>query len=433
MRIQPVQGSGMNAGYDAATKSITISNEGNTPFMYFKVNGKIPIDDQDLSKGYYLFYDFSEVIWAGDDFVELEGGLSAKYDTRETCPKLFALPHDLDDPSNLGNFAANVGISGQGLVYLARYRGVDSKDGRDVYEFVRSLDTSSKILIKVDESTGFSGSYYPATGTGNLDNSSPFQSKFWAKEVNGSELVTGRNYVAFYIGGSYDPFPGDPENTDSRPIVTAINSQIAGPSGIQVVTDINCIGGSISATYGTFYPSESAYVVQDNKKSFVSLIDTPASYAGFANYYVAVNPSAQGLLFTNSPPTVSFVPVVSFINLKDAPIAYPQSQDQNLRWVVKVNDQKNGVEFGEVKIIQNKFSIVPSDPMLKKDFYFKLENDVQAKQDGTISKNKRYGSDADGKRGWFDILVNDQEEPGSNMYYGTNSNGEKGWWPLPGA
>ena len=41
MRIQPVQGSGMNAGYDAATGSITISNEGNSPFIYVRVNRSV--------------------------------------------------------------------------------------------------------------------------------------------------------------------------------------------------------------------------------------------------------------------------------------------------------------------------------------------------------------------------------------------------------
>ena len=39
MRIQPVQGSGMNVGFDAASGSISIGNEGNTPFLYVVVNG----------------------------------------------------------------------------------------------------------------------------------------------------------------------------------------------------------------------------------------------------------------------------------------------------------------------------------------------------------------------------------------------------------
>ena len=44
MRVQPVQGGGMNAGYDASTDSLTISNEGNSPFLYVRVNNKIPFN-----------------------------------------------------------------------------------------------------------------------------------------------------------------------------------------------------------------------------------------------------------------------------------------------------------------------------------------------------------------------------------------------------
>ena len=79
MRIQPVQGSGMNAGYDASTGSITISNEGNSPFLYVRVNNKIPFGDEVEVTGYYRFYDFYEVIWDGVDFVEDIGGLKANF------------------------------------------------------------------------------------------------------------------------------------------------------------------------------------------------------------------------------------------------------------------------------------------------------------------------------------------------------------------
>lgn len=394
MRIQPVQGTGMNAGYDAATKSITISNEGNSPFIYLRVNSKIPVDKEDDEKGYYRFYDFYEVFWDGTDFSELEGGLKATYDSRETCPKLYAMPYDLDDPSNIGNFAGNIGVSGQGLVYAARYRGVDSNDGRDVYEFFRSLDVSSKLLISVDSTTNFVNGYYPCRGYATLDASGALDSKFWAKEINGSELIIGKSYLAFYTGASFDPYPDDPVNSDKRPLVTAINVTMAGPSGVQVVTDIQCTNGTVSATYGTFYPSEKAYIVQDNRKSFISLTDTPSGYGSSANYFLVVNSSGNGITFANSPPSQTFVPSLSFINLKDCPQSYPSGTGE---WIVKTNGA--ALQFVKISYATNAFSVVP-------DFY-------------TLGTNMAFK------------LVNDKVTPGANMYYGTNSDGIKGWYSLP--
>ena len=394
MRIQPVQGTGMNAGYDAATKSITISNEGNRPFLYFRVNSKIPFDDQDLKQGYYTFYDFYEVYWDGTDFIKLEGGLSATYDSREVCPKLYAMPYDIDDPSNIGNFTGNVGISGQGLVYIGRYRGVDSTDGRDVYEFFRSLDPSTKIIVSVDDASLFINGYYPVTGATDLSQSSAFQNKFWAKELNNSALITGRKYVGFYTGESYDPYNGDPANSDKRPVLTVMNTIVSGPSGITVVTDINCIGGSISATYGTFYPSEEAYIVQDNRKTFISLNDTPSNYQNAANYYVKVNSTANGLIFSTTPPSTTTVPSLSFINLNDCPGSYPGSG----YYVVTPN--YNGITFTKYNFVSNQSSIQSSSQRLSENMYFQL--------------------------------VNDQLTPGPNKYYGTNENGVKGWYTLPG-
>ena len=399
MRIQPVQGSGMNAGYDAATKSVTISNEGNTPFIYVRVNNKIQVDESDISKGYYLFYEFQEVSWNGKDFSTIEGGLSASYDSRETCPKMYAMPYDIDEPSNIGNFSGNIGIGGQGLVYLARYRGVDSSDGRDVYEFLRSLDPSTKVLIQIDDEFDFIDNYYSCTSTGSLDQSTSFQNIFWAKELNGSELVASRKYIGFYTGQSFDPYPDDPENSDSRPVVTVINTQIAGPTGITVVTDISCVGGSMSATYGTFYPSESAYITQDTKKTFISLTDTPSSYTGAANYYIAVNPSANGLVFTASTPSETVTPVLSFINLKDCPSSYPSDPAVGNIVITKVQGQSK-LQMQNISFITGNYSVHPSTSSLTSGIYFKL--------------------------------VNDEQTPGANKYYGTNSQGVKGWWDLPG-
>lgn len=396
MRIQPVQGSGMNAGFDAATKSITISNEGNTPFLYFKIGSKIPKDKDDLSYGYYLFYEFDEVYWNGVDFQILEGGLSAKYDTRETCPKLYAMPNDYDDPSNLSNFATSYGISGEGLIYIGRYRGVDSSDGRDVYEYLRSLDVSSKLLVRVDVSKEPVNGYYPLLSYSKLDNSGAFQNSFWGKEVNGSELNPQKNYLAFYSGGSYDPYPNDQVNSDQKPEVIVINNSIAGPNGVTVVTDITCTGGAISATYGTFYPTETAYIVQDNKKTFISLTDTPASYAGAANYYVAVNANSNGLYFTTSPPPSGFVPQISLTNLIDGPKSYPSFSTG-----VLVANYSNANSWEWMNVTMTPYaSITP------------------------LQTNLKYNM------AWS--LVNDKSSPGPNMYYGTNENGEKGWYPLPG-
>ncbi|NBW35451.1 MAG: hypothetical protein EBR30_10625 [Cytophagia bacterium] len=395
MRIQPVQGTGMNAGYDAATKSITISNEGNSPFFYFRVNSKIAKDKQDLSLGYYLYYDFYEVYWDGVGFSQLEGGLSATYDNRETCPKLYAMPYDISDPTNVGNYTANIGISGEGLIYIGRYRGVDSSDGRDVYEFIRSLDPSSKVLIKIDDQNLFINGYYPALGATDLSQSVAFQNKFWAKEINNSELLKSRNYIGFYTGESYDPYPGDPVNSDKRPVLSVINTLASGPTGITVVTDINCVGGSISATYGTFYPSEQAYITQDNKKTFISLTDTPSSYQNAANYYIKVNKYANGLEFTTTPPSTTTVPNLSFINLKDCPGSYPTAYGYYL-----VTATSAGLVFTKYNILSDQSSVVCNSPSLKIDTVFSL--------------------------------VNDKKAPGPNMYYGTDSEGIKGWYSLPG-
>lgn len=394
MRIQPVQGTGMNAGYDAATKSITISNEGNSPFIYVRVNNKIPINDQSLQYGYYRYFDFYEVFWDGNDFSKLEGGLSATYETRETCPKLYAMPYDIDEPSNIGNYAGNIGVSGVGLVYLARYRGVDSGDGRDVYEFIRSLDPSSKVIVKVDTSISPVNGYYSVTSNGNLDQSVPMQSKYWAKEINQSALSPYRFYVGYYTGESVDPYSGTGQDGDKRPVIKVINSGISGPSGITVVTDVTCVGGSISATYGTFYPSEQAYITQDNRKTFLSLSDTPPSYSGAANYYVSVNSSGSGLTFTTTPPSTTTIPNMSFINLKDCPQSYPQNPSF-------LRTSGNSVSFYIFSFKTNGTSSVkPSSGIPGVDIEFSL--------------------------------VNDSAVPGVNKYYGTDGDGVKGWYPLPG-
>lgn len=466
MRIQPVQGSGMNAGWDASTQSFTISNEGNSPFIYVRVNNKIPFNgvvitnsgegyieipnvtisggggtgatakayisngkvssigivdsganynDQatvtidpptgedgvqaeayailNNSPGYNFFYDFYEVIWDGTDFVENIGGLKANFETRNTCPKMYALPYDIDEPSNQGNFTGNIGISGQGLVYMARLRGVDSSDGRDVYEFVRSLDPSSKCFVVIDETEIVNG-YYSASGYDTLSKFPVNQNAFWAKDINGGELISGRKYVGYYSGGSYDPYPGNSEFSDPRPIVTLINSLVAGPTGITVVTDVTCVNGVLANTYATFYPSETAQIAEDTKKSFVSLNDTPASYSGFANYYVSVNSLSTGLTFTTTPPSSVSVPTMSFINLKDCPSTYPS----DTRVLMTSNF---GITFNSVAFTTpNDSSIIPKQTSLNSTIQFKL--------------------------------VNDSLTPGPNKYYGTNASGVKGWYDLPG-
>lgn len=395
MRIQPVQGSGINTGWDASTQSFTISNEGNSPFIYVRVNNKIPFGDEQSISGYYRYYDFYEVIWDGVDFVQEVGGLKADFETRTTCPKMYAMPYDIDEPSNQGNFTGNIGVSGQGLVYIARLRGVDSTDGRDVYEFIRSLDPSSKCFVQIDETSIVNG-YYSASGYDTLSQSSANMGLFWAKDINGGELVSGRKYVGYYVGGSYDPYPGDPINTDPRPIVTLLNSLVAGPTGITVVTDVTCVNGVLANTYATIYPSETVQIAEDTKKSFLSLNDTPDSYSGVANYYVAVNNSASALVFTTSPPSSTVVPSMSFINLKDCPQSYSGTTGNIL------SSTGNGLQFINVAFTTpNDSSIIPKQSNLSSSIQFKL--------------------------------VNDSLTPGPNKYYGTNASGVKGWYDLPGA
>jgi hypothetical protein len=393
MRIQPVQGSGSNVGFDAATGSITISNEGLTPFLYFRVNNKIPYGDEVEITGYYRYYDFYEVTWNGTDFEEVIGGLFADFDTRETCPKLYAMPYDIDEPTNQGNFAGNVGVSGQGLVYVSRYRGTDSTDGRDVYEFLRSLDPSSKCFVEIDE-TGIINGYYPALGFDTLSQSSANMGTFWGKDINGGELVAGRKYVGYYVGTSYDPYPNDPINSDPRPIVTLLNSLVAGPTGITVVTDTTCVNGVLSNTYATFYPSETVQIAEDTRKSFLTLNDTPDSYAGVANYYVAVNPTATGLKFTSTNPASVTVPPMSFINLQDCPNSYSGTSGK----IVTSNGA--GLTFTTVAFTTpNDSSVIPKQNALNSTIQFKL--------------------------------INDELTPGANKYYGTNNAGVKGWYDLP--
>ena len=456
----------MNAGYDASTGSITISNEGNSPFLYVRVNNKIPFRGVAVTNagsgyeevpnvtisggggvgatakayvssgsvtsialvnkgsgytgdgtvqidpptgedgvqatatailggtpGYYLFYDFYEVIWNGVDFVEDIGGLKANFNSRTVCPKMYAMPYDIDEPTNVGNFAGNVGVSGQGLVYMARLRGVDSTDGRDVYEFIRSLDPSSKCFVTIEE-TGIQNGYYPASGFDTLSQSSANMGLFWAKDINGGELVAGRNYVGYYAGTSFDPYPNDPVNTDPRPRVTLLNSLVAGPTGITVVTDTFCVNGVLSNTYATLYPSETVQIAEDTRKSFISLNDTPASYAGVANYYVAVNSGATALTFTSTNPASVIVPSLSFINLKDCPQSYSGSANKI------VTSTGSGLTFTTVAFTTpNDSSIIPKQNALNSTIQFKL--------------------------------VNDALTPGANKYYGTNSAGVKGWYDLP--
>jgi hypothetical protein len=132
MRIQPVQGSGMNVGFDAASGSITISNEGNTPFLYAVIKGRIAIDINDATAGYHRYHEFYEVNWNGSTFVKSVGGLFADYNTRHTCVKMVTVPYDVDVSFSRSNYTGN------GLVYLTRSRGVDKSDGREIYEFLGS-------------------------------------------------------------------------------------------------------------------------------------------------------------------------------------------------------------------------------------------------------------------------------------------------------
>jgi hypothetical protein len=464
MRIQPVQGSGMNAGWDASTSSITISNEGNSPFLYVRVNNKIPyrgyvvtnqgsgyevVPNVSVSGGtgaiaralisngsissiipiqfgtgytnpivtidpptgengvqatatavfegsnmYHRFYDFYEVIWDGTDFVQDIGGLKADFATRNSCPKMYSMPYDIDEPSNQGNFTGNIGVSGQGLVYLARLRGVDSTDGRDVYEFIRSVDPSSKVILEIVPNAINHSTFYPANSIDSLDKSGALQGSFWAREINGSVLVEGRRYIGYYSGSSYDPYRGDPVLSDSRPIVSVVNSTIAGPTGLNVVTDVVCIGGSQSVTYATLFPSESIAIIEDAKKSFISLVDTPSSYSGAANYYLAVNSLGNAINFVTSPPSASTVVNVSFVNLLDGPKVLPT---EGLTKLVKATS--SGVGYLDYSFIQGGGSIIPNSSQLTQNLNF--------------------------------VLVNDITTPGPNKYYGTNSAGVKGWYSLP--
>jgi hypothetical protein len=468
MIVKPVQGSGINSGWDASTNSITISNEGNSPFLYVRVNNKIPfngvvitnpgsgyeeIPDVAISGGggtgataratisngsissivivengsgyndqatvtidaptgaggvqaeayailnnqlgYNLFYDFYEVIWDGVDFVQDLGGLKADFATRTTCPKMYSMPYDIDEPTNVGNFAGNVGVSGQGLVYMARLRGVDSTDGRDVYEFWRSLDPSSKCFVTIED-TGIINGYYPASGYDTLSRSSANMGAFWAKDINGGELISGRNYVGYYVGTSYDPYPGNPVDSDPRPRVTVLNSLVAGPSGIPVITGTTCVNGVLSNTFSTFYPSETAQIAEDSRKSFITLEDTPASYTGVANYFVAVNSNATGLTFTIANPAGAFIPSMSFINLNDCPKTYSGTAGR------VVTSTGGGLTFTAVTFTTpTDSSVIPKQSTLGTAMQFKL--------------------------------VNDALTPGANKYYGTNADGLKGWYDLPGA
>jgi len=127
MRIQPVQGSGMNVGFDAASGSISISNEGNTPFVYVCVNARIAVDIANPAAGYHRYHEFYEVNWNGETFSRAIGGLSANYDTRFTCVKMYTVPYNLDTSFSRRSYTGN------GLIYLARSRGVDKTDGREIF------------------------------------------------------------------------------------------------------------------------------------------------------------------------------------------------------------------------------------------------------------------------------------------------------------
>lgn len=132
MRIQPVQGSGMSVGFDAASGSISIGNEGNTPFVYVTVDARISVDINNASSGYHKYHGFHEVSWSGETFERVIGGLFADYDTRFTCVKMFAVPYSISTSFSRTN------STGNGLVYLARSRGIDKADGREIFEFLGS-------------------------------------------------------------------------------------------------------------------------------------------------------------------------------------------------------------------------------------------------------------------------------------------------------
>ncbi|NBQ17534.1 hypothetical protein EBU24_04405, partial [bacterium] len=169
-----------------------------------------------------------------------------------------------------------------------------------------------------------------------------------------------------------------------------------GPTGITVVTDVSCVNGVLSNTYATLYPSETVQISEDTKKSFISLNDTPSSYSGAANYYVAVNPSGTALRFTSSPPSSVVVPSISFINLQDCPKSLPATSG----YVVTASN--TGLTFSKVGFAYpNESSVIPQQFDLTQQMAFSL--------------------------------ANDQKSPGANKYYGTNAAGVKGWYDLPGA
>ncbi|NBQ17681.1 hypothetical protein EBU24_05175, partial [bacterium] len=125
--------------------------------------------------------------------------------------------------------------------------------------------------------------------------------------------------------------------------------------------------------------------------------DTPSSYSGAANYYVAVNSSGTALTFTSTNPASVIVPSLSFINLKDCPSSYSGANQ-----VLMTNSSNNGVIFNTVAFTTpTDSSIIPKQNSLNSTIQFKL--------------------------------VNDALTPGPNKYYGTNAAGVKGWYDLPGA
>lgn len=139
MRIQPVQGSGMNVGFDAASGSIQISSEGSTPFVYAVIKGRIAIDVNDAGAGYHRYHEFYEVSWNGTTFEKVVGGLYADYDTRFTCVKMVTIPYNVDTSFSRSNYTGN------GLVYLTRSRGIDKADGRELYEFIGSTSPAGAV------------------------------------------------------------------------------------------------------------------------------------------------------------------------------------------------------------------------------------------------------------------------------------------------
>jgi hypothetical protein len=129
----------MNVGFDAASGSIQISNEGNTPFIYVVVKARIAVDTSNAAAGYHRYHEFYEVSWTGSTFEKVIGGLFADYDTRFTCVKMYSVPYDLDDSFSRRNYTGN------GLVYLARSRGVDKSDGREIYEYIGNSSPAGSV------------------------------------------------------------------------------------------------------------------------------------------------------------------------------------------------------------------------------------------------------------------------------------------------